>query len=81
MLFRIQRITNVSRKVVNHRILKETVVRSFATTFNRMSKPKVLVTRGDIPETALNILAEKYFSINESVLAFYSFTLVDSDVI
>ena len=42
------------------KIVSKKVVRYFATTSNRMSKPKVLVTRGDIPESAINILAEKY---------------------
>lgn len=45
-------------QVINSWTSKPTVAR-FLTTVNQMDKPKVLVTREDIPKSALSILEEK----------------------
>lgn len=45
-------------QVINSWTSKPTVAR-FLTTANQMDKPKVLVTREDIPKSALSILEEK----------------------
>ncbi|XP_046458489.1 glyoxylate reductase/hydroxypyruvate reductase-like isoform X3 [Daphnia pulex] len=50
---------SIARNVVDSWVLKPTHVRRFATTSQRMNKPKVLVTRGDIPKSAISILEEK----------------------
>ena len=51
---------SIARKVVDSWVLKPTRVRYLATISQRMNRPKVLVTRGDIPKSAISILEEKY---------------------
>ena len=60
MLLRYFHKISITRSVVDCWILKPTHVRRL-TTINgqRMNKPKVLVTRGDIPKSAISILEEK----------------------
>ena len=63
---------SIARNVVDSWVLKPTHVRRFATTSQRMNKPKVLVTRGDIPKSAISILEEKY---TYSILPLWLFIL------
>jgi hypothetical protein len=74
MLAILARCYAIARNVVDSWVLKANSRHTFYDS-QRMNKPKVLVTRGDILKSAIRILEEKYTYIGIVVVYFTFFVL------